>query len=106
MTALKTQPAHGAHGSAERPKRARTEQDRDGQALGRARDRDLGAQAVHGQPLAEVREAPGLAVEMERRADPAEEEVVQELALRGEEGGIDGALLPDLADVVGDQIEK
>ena len=83
--------------------RARAEQRGDDEAVTGGLHADLGAQLVHAEAPPEIIKPPGLAVEIGGLPDPGDEEVVQVLALRREEGGIDGAVGRELFDVVRDQ---
>src|SRR5208282_3005548 len=83
-------------------------QQRHRELFARIRDRDLGAQLVHRQPALEVIEPAGLAVENKRAAMPAfrhlgNEEIVEEAALRVEQGRVDGAVSLHLVEIVGEQ---
>ena len=66
-------------------------------------DRHLGAQPVEREPPAQIVEPRRLAVEQQRLALRDDEKIVQVVALRRQQRGIERALRAGLGHVVGDQ---
>ena len=96
--------AAGLRREVERFEHAFADERRDLVVLRRIREIDLRAQAIGGQALAKLHHSVRLAVEQVARVRFRDDEVVQILALRREQGGVDRLCVADQLDIVGNQI--